>query len=109
MDVLFALLFQWLREQGYTSFSLGLAPLSGIDLPLVGTDPIREHFFRLIEPFFSVQGLRHFKAKFDPRWEPRFLVFRSVSALPAIGLALLKATSTEVSHVDSDLPELQIA
>jgi phosphatidylglycerol lysyltransferase len=109
MDVLFALLFQWLREQGYTSFSLGLAPLSGVDLPLVGTDPIREHFFRLIEPFFSVQGLRHFKAKFDPRWEPRFLVFRSASALPAIGLALLKATSTEVSHVDSDLPELQIA
>jgi phosphatidylglycerol lysyltransferase len=75
----------------------------------VGTDPIREHFFRLIEPFFSVQGLRHFKAKFDPRWEPRFLVFRSASALPAIGLALLKATSTDVSHVDSDLPELQIA
>ncbi len=84
MDVLLALLFQRLRDQGYTSFSLGLVPLSGVDLPLVGTDPIREHFFRLIKPFFSVQGLRHFKAKFDPRWEPRFLVFRSVSALPLL-------------------------
>ncbi|MDW8060637.1 MAG: GNAT family N-acetyltransferase [Thermomicrobium sp.] len=93
MDVLLAHLLAWCRDQGFRRFSLGLAPLAGVDLPGLATDGWRRRFYRLLDGFFSIEGLRHYKAKFQPEWEPRYIVFRSTLALPMIGLALLKATT----------------
>ncbi len=38
-------------------------------------------------PFFQIESLFRFNAKFGPRWEPRYLVFESVPCLPRVGLA----------------------
>jgi lysyl-tRNA synthetase class 2 len=38
-------------------------------------------------PFFQIESLFRFNAKFGPRWEPRYLVFESVPSLPRVGLA----------------------
>lgn len=92
MDVLLVHLLEWCREQGYQRLSLGLAPLAGVEIPGLATDTLRQRFYGLLDLFFSIEGLRHYKAKFHPHWEPRFLVYRSAVALPAIGLALLRAT-----------------
>jgi len=93
MDVLLVHLLEWCREHGYQRFSLGLAPVAGVKIPGLATDSLRQRFYSLLDGFFSVEGLRHYKAKFQPHWEPRFLVYRSTVALPAIGLALLRATA----------------
>lgn len=76
MDFLFARTLTQLQSLGYQSFGLGMAPMSGmIDHPLA----TRWHRFgRLLfahgGQFYNFQGLRAFKEKFAPEWEPRYLV-----------------------------------
>jgi lysyl-tRNA synthetase class 2 len=41
--------------------------------------------------WFQIESLYRFNAKFQPRWEPRFLVFRSGRDLPRIGFAAMQA------------------
>ncbi len=99
MDYLFAELMLWGRAQGYPWFSLGVAPLSGLETrrfaPLWNRTGAL--LFQYGEHFYNFQGLRAFKDKFDPIWEPRYLaapagltlpfVLRDVAALIAGGLA----------------------
>ena len=86
MDYLFASLMLWGREQGYTRFSLGLAPLSGIEgrrlAPLWAK--AASMLFHHGERFYGFKGLRAYKQKFAPIWEPRYI------AAPH-GVGLIKA------------------
>ncbi|KUJ67539.1 hypothetical protein ACZ90_27205 [Streptomyces albus subsp. albus] len=41
--------------------------------------------------WFQIESLYKFNAKFQPRWEPRFVVFRNNRDLPRIGLAAMQA------------------
>ncbi|MBW8087325.1 MULTISPECIES: phosphatidylglycerol lysyltransferase domain-containing protein [Streptomyces] len=41
--------------------------------------------------WFQIESLYKFNAKFQPRWEPRFVVFRNTRDLPRIGLAAMQA------------------
>jgi phosphatidylglycerol lysyltransferase len=64
------------KELGFQRFTLGMAPLSGLENhPLA---PLWHRFGYLIynrgERFYNFQGLREFKEKFDPIWEPRYLI-----------------------------------
>lgn len=63
------------KSLGYRRFALGMAPLSGLEThPLA---PLWHRFGHLIynrgERFYNFRGLREFKDKFDPVWEPRYL------------------------------------
>ena len=63
------------QAAGFQRFGLGMAPLSGMaDHPLA---PNWHRLGRLLfahgEHFYNFQGLRSFKEKFDPVWEPRYL------------------------------------
>jgi phosphatidylglycerol lysyltransferase len=40
--------------------------------------------FRHGEHFYNFQGLRQYKAKFDPVWEPRYVASPAGIALPRI-------------------------
>ena len=86
MTYLFVQLMQWARSEGYQWFNLGMAPLSGLGnrtlAPLwhrLGT-----FVFRHGENFYRFRGLREYKARFDPVWEPRFLASPGGLALPFI-------------------------
>jgi len=86
MELLFARLLLHGREQGYRYFSMGMAPLSGLDTrPL---SPLWARLgaavFRHGEHFYNFQGLRTYKEKFDPEWEPRYLACPGGLALPRI-------------------------
>ncbi len=109
MEVLLASVLDYCREAGYQRFSLGLAPLVGVELPVPGIDPVRERFYRALDHLFSFRGLYHFKAKFGPRWEPRYLIYRSVTGLPAVLLAIIEATEGRRSreHATAVLEESQ--
>jgi phosphatidylglycerol lysyltransferase len=86
MDYLFVELMLWAREQGYRWFSLGIAPLAGLERhPLAPAwHRIGNFIFRHGEHFYNFEGLRRYKAKFHPTWEPRYLVARGGMKLPLI-------------------------
>ena len=91
MEYLFVRLIEWARDQGYGSFNLGIAPLSGLGGHRLA--PRWHRLGRLIwahgHSFYNFQGLRTFKDKFDPIWEPRYL---AASGFLAPYLALLDIT-----------------
>jgi len=75
MEYLFIRLIQGFREQGYHTLSLGMVPLSGFHAHRLA--PRWHRLARVIwsfgRRFYNFQGLRAFKEKFDPVWEPRYL------------------------------------
>ena len=86
MDYLFIELMLWGRAQGYRWFNLGMAPLSGLEAhPLAPAwHRVGNFIFRHGEHFYNFEGLRRYKMKFDPVWEPRYLVARGGIALPRV-------------------------
>ncbi|MCM8729880.1 bifunctional lysylphosphatidylglycerol flippase/synthetase MprF [Hephaestia sp. GCM10023244] len=75
MDFLFVHLMQWAREQGYRWFNLGLAPLSGLDARHLAPMWARAGtaLYRHGDAFYGFEGLRAYKEKFGPVWEPRYI------------------------------------
>lgn len=75
MEFLFTRLALHLKEAGFRRFSLGMVPLSGIAVtPLAAP---WHHISALIWRYgcrvYNFGGLRGFKSKFSPEWEPRYL------------------------------------
>lgn len=90
MDYLFTHLLLWGKEQGFHWFNLGMAPLAGLERR--GRSPLWNRLgaalFRHGETLYHFRGLRQYKDKFGPRWEPRYLVapggFALVEALASV-------------------------
>ncbi|WP_386680591.1 bifunctional lysylphosphatidylglycerol flippase/synthetase MprF [Loktanella sp. R86503] len=75
MDGLFADMMLWARDAGYTWFSLGAAPLAGLEnrrhAPV--WNRVGGFIYTHGERFYKFEGLRSFKQKFDPIWSPNYL------------------------------------
>jgi phosphatidylglycerol lysyltransferase len=86
MDFLFIELMQWGQREAYHWFNLGMAPLSGLEAhPLAPAwHRVGNFVFRHGEHFYNFEGLRRYKAKFDPVWEPRYLMAPGGVALPRV-------------------------
>lgn len=86
MDYLFIELLLWARTQGYRHFNLGMAPLAGLEQhPLAPVwHRVGNFLFEHGEHFYNFEGLRRYKAKFDPQWLPRYLIAPGGLALPRI-------------------------
>ncbi|OLP59121.1 hypothetical protein BJF93_04170 [Xaviernesmea oryzae] len=91
MDFLFVSIMEKMKTEGYKTFNLGMAPMSGMSRR--DTAPVWDRVGSLLfehgERFYNFKGLRAFKSKFHPRWEPRYL---AVSNGTGAALALLDAT-----------------
>ena len=86
MDFLFVELMLWGRAQGYHWFNLGMAPFSGFEARALAP---RWHrlgalVYRHGEHFYNFRGLRQYKEKFHPEWEPKYLASPGGFALPRI-------------------------
>jgi phosphatidylglycerol lysyltransferase len=84
MDYLFVELLGWGKEQGYQAFEFGVAPLAGLDdRPLA---PIMSRVGRLLyergEEIYNFQGVRRYKDKYDPVWQPRYIAAPAKWAIP---------------------------
>jgi phosphatidylglycerol lysyltransferase len=86
MDFLFTEIMLWGKAAGYRSFSLGMAPLSGLEDRALAPSwsRIGAYVFRHGEHFYNFRGLRQYKEKFDPVWEPRYLAAPGGIALPRV-------------------------
>ncbi|HKR33556.1 MAG TPA: bifunctional lysylphosphatidylglycerol flippase/synthetase MprF [Steroidobacteraceae bacterium] len=75
MDFLFTQLMLHFKEQGVQRFALGMAPMAGMEKHELA--PRWHRFGRWLfdsgESFYNFRGLRSFKDKFHPVWEPRYL------------------------------------
>jgi len=77
MEALFVHLLQWGKDQGYQWFALGMAPLSGFEQSPVASlwGRIGAFLYAHGEAIYNFQGLRAYKEKFDPVWEPHYLAY----------------------------------
>jgi phosphatidylglycerol lysyltransferase len=87
MEYLFLQLIAYSREQGYGHFSLGMAPLAGLE-----AKPLSRAWYKIASviyqfggDFYNFEGLRAYKEKFKPDWEPRYF------AVPGQEAALMPA------------------
>ncbi|MCX2585762.1 phosphatidylglycerol lysyltransferase domain-containing protein [Pedobacter sp. MR22-3] len=74
LDMLLAKTFLYLKEQGYSSVNMGLAPLSGIDGVDVTQKTIKYAYDHL-KIFAQFKGLRRYKEKFYPTWKKKYLIY----------------------------------
>ncbi|EGT3615808.1 bifunctional lysylphosphatidylglycerol flippase/synthetase MprF, partial [Clostridium perfringens] len=86
MDYLMLNLFITFKEKGYKYFSLGEAPLSNVGFNM--HSHLQEKLARLVynsgNIFYSFDGLRRYKSKFSPVWQPRYLAYPKFMSLPEV-------------------------
>ncbi|NIY79921.1 bifunctional lysylphosphatidylglycerol flippase/synthetase MprF [Celeribacter sp. HF31] len=76
MDFLFTSLLLHFKDDGHAEFSLGNAPLSGLEARrgVRMSTHLGAFVYRHGGQFYNFEGLRGFKQKFSPRWEPVYIV-----------------------------------
>jgi len=86
MESLFVHVMQWGKQQGYHWFALGMAPLSGFESSPIATvwNRLGAFLYEHGEAVYNFQGLRSYKDKFDPVWEPHYLAYPGGLRLPRI-------------------------
>lgn len=95
MEFIFASMLLHFQQLGYEGFNLSLSPLAGVG-EAQGSPRLEKVFHYLYEHlnnFYNFKGLHKFKQKFQPRWEPRYLVYPRLSALPDVVVGLVRADS----------------
>jgi phosphatidylglycerol lysyltransferase len=108
MELLIVRSVEAARERGDAVLSLSLSALARVEEPAPAeggcaasataaaapeTDRAREFLMQHLARFYDFKGLFHWKKKFDPRFEHRYLVYPGPLALPRVTLALVKAQS----------------
>jgi len=119
MEYLFVKLMLWGKEKGYKRFSLGMAPLSGLENRQFAPiwNKIGSIIFTHGEHFYNYKGLRDFKEKFNPVWSPKYVVlpkgFKQGIALKDIATLISggmkgifsKESKSAASHIGHQVPE----
>ncbi|WP_009631155.1 phosphatidylglycerol lysyltransferase domain-containing protein [Synechocystis sp. PCC 7509] len=97
MEFLFASMLQHFQQLGYDSFNLGLSALAGVG-DTKGSPHLEQGLRYLsahLSKFYNFKGLHSFKDKFQPQWQPRYLVYPGLATLPNVVLGLIRADSGE--------------
>ena len=92
MDYLLMMIMLELHKEGFEKFNLGLAPLAGLGQGASSSEEkLLSLLYRSNQKFLSLQGLRQYKGKFSPVWEPKYMAYRGGGrSLPKIAYALTK-------------------
>jgi lysyl-tRNA synthetase class 2 len=89
-DFLVVRAIQQLGETGIEELSLNFAAFARwLHSPRGGVERVLARVVRWANPYFQIESLFSFNAKFFPRWEPRYLLHDGVTALPRTALAAL--------------------
>ena len=92
MEFLITRIILHFKDAGHGMLSLGMAPLSGMETHPMA--PLWHRIGRFVYSrgarFYNFEGLRAFKQKFDPVWEPRYLATPSGLA-PALAISDIAA------------------
>jgi lysyl-tRNA synthetase class 2 len=92
MEFLVVRAIEALRERGVGELSLNFAAFARwMHDPANRIEAALGRVVALANPFFQIESLHSFNAKFFPRWQPRYLLFDGALALPRTALAALTA------------------
>lgn len=103
MELLIAESIDWARQHGHRRMSLGLAPLAALDAESDGSihgleqethstlERIAGSLYQRKLLLANYTRLYRFKAKFQPTWEPRYLIVEDGRAIPQALSALMRA------------------
>ena len=81
-----------LRERGIEEMSLNFAAFARwMNSPDKRIERVLGKLIALGNPFFQIESLYRFNAKFFPRWEPRYLVYEGTFGLPRASIAAMWA------------------
>ena len=92
MEFMVVRAIELLRERGIEELSLNFAALAEwMHSPQKPSERALAKLVALGNPFFQIESLSRFNAKFFPRWEPRYLVYEGRFGLPLGSIAALRA------------------
>ncbi len=92
MEFMVARGIELLRERGIDEVSLNFAAFAKwLHSPEKRSERALGKLVALGNPFFQIESLYRFNAKFFPRWEPRYLVYEGRFGLPRVSIAALWA------------------
>ena len=99
MDYLFLKLFAYNKSQGFHYFSMGPAPITHLDPHDQATqeEKIFYELTHVLDSFFSMEGLRNYKAKFATIWEPRYIIHRRITDWPRVLNAFTDLTEMDAN------------
>lgn len=83
MDALYLHMLLWSQEKGYKAFNMGMATLSNVGQNEYSywNERVAGKIFDNFNTLYRFSGLRRYKDKFKPEWEPRYLVYSRHSSL----------------------------
>ncbi|MGL4977681.1 MAG: phosphatidylglycerol lysyltransferase domain-containing protein [Cetobacterium sp.] len=85
MEFFFTSLILYSKDEMYKKFSLGIVPLSGIEKSKLSPYKYCENFiFNHEKHFYNFKGLKMFKDKFKPEWEPVYIAYYGHLILPLV-------------------------
>jgi phosphatidylglycerol lysyltransferase len=86
MEALLTHLLVWGKAEGYRTLALGMAPMSGFERSPVAPlwSRLGTFLYEHGDALYNFQGLRTFKEKFNPDWQPRYLAYPGGLRLPRI-------------------------
>lgn len=93
MSWLFIETMIWGCGHGYKYFRLGMAPLSNLDPQNSLWERMGNFIYQHGEHFYNFKGLRQYKEKFQPEWQPRYIVYKDRAALPLLASQLVRLIS----------------
>ena len=92
MEFLVVRAIELLRTAGVEELSLNFAAFARfMHRPRNPAERVVGRLARLMNPYFQIESLYRFNAKFQPRWEPRYLAYERARRLPRVGLAAMWA------------------
>jgi len=90
MEFLLARGLELLRDRGVDEASLNFAAFARfVHAPRGPLERVVGRVLLVADAFFQIERLHRFNTKFFPRWEPRYLMYEHVLALPRVGLAAM--------------------
>ena len=87
---------RYLKDQGLVGLGLNFATMRAVLAGEAGeglTQRVERWLLRRMSGSMQIESLWKFNAKFDPRWQPRFLVYDAAEHLLPIALAMARAES----------------
>jgi lysyl-tRNA synthetase, class II len=85
---------EWARARDISVVSLNFAAFKGLieeGADLSPAETAQAWVLKRLSPYFQIESLLTFNAKFRPRWVPRYLAYRSPGHLATVGIAALSA------------------
>lgn len=107
MDFIFVNLFKYGQENGYSTFNMGMAPLSNVGKSKYSflSERIAAKVYSHGHYFYSFEGLKKFKEKYCESWDGRYMAYKKKTSLvfTMIQVILLVSKGKKYEHEEYEL------